>query len=213
MVKTLDGRLHWAGWIGSLLFHTVLLLFSAFFILQPARFTVKTGKTSTEIELTAEPEPPAVTPPVPLQPISQPIPPIPVVPKLVPIPQQETFSVPKPQPTVPSKPKPLHRNVSTPSSNASKGAAVQAQPDDLHNEPPEYPEESRAAREQGLVMLRVAVTENGDAASVSILRSSGYFRLDQAARRTVQHWKFRAGMAGGIPIRSEIDVPVYFKLQ
>jgi protein TonB len=97
-------------------------------------------------------------------------------------------------------------------SSAFKGA-VQAQPDELHNEPPEYPEESRAAREQGVVILQVEVTATGEPASLSILKSSGYFRLDQAARRAVQRWKFHPAMTAGIPVSSEADVPVRFKLQ
>jgi len=96
--------------------------------------------------------------------------------------------------------------------SASKGA-IQAQPDELHNEPPEYPEDSRATREQGTVIFRVEVTAAGEPATISILKSSGYFRLDQAARRAVQHWKFHPGMTAGIPVSSEADVPVHFKLQ
>jgi protein TonB len=76
-----------------------------------------------------------------------------------------------------------------------------------------YPEESRIAQEQGIVMLRVEVTAAGEPVSVSILKSSGFFRLDQAARRAVQHWKFHPGMTAGIPVPSEAEVPVHFKLQ
>jgi len=97
-------------------------------------------------------------------------------------------------------------------SSAAKGA-FQAQPDDLHNEPPEYPEESRIALEQGVVILRVEVTAAGEPASVSILKSSGFFRLDQAARGAVEHWRFHPGMTAGTPVASEADIPVHFKLQ
>jgi len=111
------------------------------------------------------------------------------------------------------KPPVAHKSSSTnEASNAAKGA-VQAEPDDLHNEPPEYPEESRAAREQGVVILRVEVTSAGEPATVSILKSSGYFRLDQAAKHAVQHWKFHPAMTAGIPMSSEANVPVHFKLQ
>jgi protein TonB len=82
----------------------------------------------------------------------------------------------------------------------------------LHNEPPEYPEESRVAREQGVVILQVEVTAAGEPANVSILQSSGYFRLDQAARHAVQHWKFHPAMTAGIPVSCEADVPVRFEL-
>lgn len=97
-------------------------------------------------------------------------------------------------------------------SSASKGA-IQAQPDELHNQPPEYPEESRIAREQGAVILRVEVTAEGEPVRVSILQSSGFFRLDQAARQAVRHWKFHPALTAGIPVSSEADVPVHFKLE
>jgi len=109
-------------------------------------------------------------------------------------------------------PAPLKASSAKEASSASKGA-IQAQPDELHNEPPEYPEESRAAREQGTVVLSVEVTAGGEPATVSILKSSGYFRLDQAARHAVQHWKFHPAMTAGIPVSSEADVPVHFRLQ
>jgi protein TonB len=97
-------------------------------------------------------------------------------------------------------------------STASRGA-VEAQPDDLHNEPPAYPEDSRTAREQGVVILRVEVTAAGEPSTVNILKSSGYFRLDQAARRAVQHWKFHPALTAGIAVSSEADVPVHFRLE
>ena len=96
--------------------------------------------------------------------------------------------------------------------SASKGA-IQAQPDDLHNEPPEYPEESRTAREQGEVILRVEVTAEGEPARIDVLQSSGFFRLDQAARQAVRYWKFHPALIAGAPVSSEADVPVRFKLE
>jgi protein TonB len=228
MDKSLDGRLRLIGWMGSFVFHLVLVLFGAFLFIQPARFTAKAGEISTEIELTAEPKSPAVVPSVPPIPPTPPQPVIPATPpptpplqEIIPAPQQETLSLPKtsptplvakPQPNRPVQPKAAHQRVSTETSNASKGA-VEAQPDNLRNEPPVYPEESQAAREEGLVILRVEVTEGGVPVSVSILKSSGYFRLDQAARRAVQHWKFHPSTVGGIPVHSEVNTPVRFKLQ
>jgi protein TonB len=53
----------------------------------------------------------------------------------------------------------------------------------------------------------------GAALSVHILKSSGYFRLDQAARRAVEHWRFHPGMTAGISVSSEADVPIRFTLQ
>jgi len=209
-------------WSISILLHASLFLFGTAWLIRSAHFHVMAGKTSTEINLILEPIPvPVITPspptPVPspsVQPnqVSEPIkpqvkpPPNPVV---------TVFSSPAIVQAKPQTVKPLiaHKASSVKeTSNAAKGA-VQAEPDDLHNEPPEYPEESRAAREQGVVILRVEVTSAGVPATVSILKSSGYFRLDQAAKHAVQHWKFSPAMAAGIPMASEADVPVRFRLQ
>ena len=223
MIESMDRQRGLVGWGVSILFHAGLLIFGAALLIQPARFHVEPGKTSTEIEFAIAPAP-VVTPPPP--PVPMPVPPQPVQPvpapepvKVVIAPTPEPVAIPPPPtPIVPAKPQPPRPPAPPKASpvkeeaSASKGA-IQAQPDELHNEPPEYPEESRAAREQGTVILRVEVTAAGEPANVSILKSSGYFRLDQAARHAVQHWKFHPATTAGISVSSEADVPVHFKLQ
>ena len=190
-------------WSVSFLFHGSLLIFCAAWLIHPPRFHVQAGKTSVEIHLILEPNPIPVVAPTTAPP-----------PRL--IARSPVQPIPAPQPAKPQPPSPpVPRRMAAPvreTSSASSGA-VQAQPDDLRNDPPEYPEESRAAREQGTVILRVEVTGAGEPAAVTVLKSSGYFRLDQAARRAVQHWKFHPAMTAGIPVSSEADVPVHFKLQ
>ena len=233
MENNLESRLRLVGWLGSILFHLFLLVFATRLLLQQPRFTVTSGETSTEIELTAaEPDPESVTPPAPPAPVLPPpvIPPIPPVsippPQVsppdaftVPVPSKIIPALPSPPPVasslpskVPAKPHPIHQAATAAPSNASKGA-VEAQPDDLHNDPPVYPDESRMAHEEGVVILRVEVTASGEAASVSLKQSSGFFRLDQAARQAVRHWRFHPGMVAGVPVPSEADVPVHFKLE
>ena len=98
---------------------------------------------------------------------------------------------------------------------ASKGNAsfTSAAPDYLHNPPPEYPEEARLSRQQGVVTLLVDVSPEGSVLKVSLQRSSGYRRLDEAALRVAKDWKFKPATAAGQPIRSQVEVPVRFKLQ
>jgi protein TonB len=221
MIAATDRQRELVGWSLSILFHAGLLIIGAALLIQPARFHVEPGKTSTEIDFAIElvsvttPSPPPVpVPPPPVQPM---LPPEPVKAEIAPTPEPIALP-PPPSPVVQAKPQapspPASPKVSPAkeTSSAAKGA-VQAQPDELHNEPPEYPEESRIAQEQGVVILRVEVTAAGEPASVSMLKSSGFFRLDQAARRAVQHWKFHPGTTAGIPVPSEADVPVHFKLQ
>ncbi len=210
-------------WSISILLHVSLFLFGTVWLIRSAHFHVMAGKTSTEISLILEPVPVPVIKPSPPTPIPSPsVQPSqasePIKTQIKPLPEPDVTAASAPA-IVQAKPRAVkppavHNKASSTNeaSNAAKGA-VQAEPDDLHNEPPEYPEESRAAREQGIVILRVEVTSAGEPATVSILKSSGYFRLDQAARQAVQHWKFGPAMAAGIPVASEIDVPVRFRLQ
>jgi len=226
MIGSTDRQRGLVGWSASILLHAGLFIFGAAWLIQPARFQVEAGKTSTEMELIIESAPvPVTAPPTPTPPPApvpsppvQPVPlPVPIRPEVAAAPEA-IFTPPSPSTVVPTKPLPPKPLASPKASSAkeatsaSKGA-VQAQPDALYNEPPAYPEESRAAREQGVVILRVEVTAAGEPATVGILKSSAYFRLDQAARRAVQRWKFHPAMTAGIPVSSEADVPVHFKLQ
>jgi len=209
-MTTAADRQRWLTcWSVSVFLHASLLIFGEVWLIHPARFNVRAGKTSMEIDLVIEPIPvPAGTASAPKQP-TQPAPPQRVPTAPIPAPMKTEIRA-NPQPL--KFPVPLKVSQVKETSSSSQGA-LQAQPDELHNEPPEYPEESRIAREQGVVILQVEVTAEGEPASVSILQSSGYFRLDQAARRAVLHWKFHPAMTAGVPVSSEADVPVHFKLQ
>jgi protein TonB len=55
-------------------------------------------------------------------------------------------------------------------------------------QPPHYPAQSRREREQGEVVLRVLIDDTGHIGSVTIVRSSGSRRLDEAARTAVESW-------------------------
>lgn len=80
------------------------------------------------------------------------------------------------------------------------------------NSPPAYPERSRQRREQGLVLLRVDVSAEGVAASVTVAQSSGYRTLDEAAAATVRRWRFVAATRGGTAVAAVAEVPVQFTL-
>jgi len=80
------------------------------------------------------------------------------------------------------------------------------------NPEPEYPSLSRRQREQGLVKLRVHVTEEGRAGEVMLHMSSGYDRLDRAALDAVRRWRFRPAQRAGTPVPGWVVVPVRFEL-
>lgn len=77
---------------------------------------------------------------------------------------------------------------------------------------PRYPSESRKAREQGLVLLRVLIDESGHASSVNVYRSSGHPRLDEAARDAVQRALFKPHLEGGVARAAIAVVPIEFSL-
>jgi protein TonB len=75
-----------------------------------------------------------------------------------------------------------------------------------------YPPQSRRLREQGLVVLRVLVDEKGAASSIEIETSSGFSRLDHAAREAVSRAAFRPYVEGGAPRRAFVLIPIEFSL-
>jgi protein TonB len=82
----------------------------------------------------------------------------------------------------------------------------------LNNPAPVYPNMSRRLRETGVVQLRVRVSATGQPLEVQMSKSSGYARLDEAARAAVQAWKFQAALRNGTAVEAWVIVPVEFSL-
>lgn len=83
----------------------------------------------------------------------------------------------------------------------------------LRNPEPRYPLIARRRGEQGTVMLKVLVTREGGAASVSVDKSSGSAALDQAAVETVRGWRFTPARRGSETVESSVLVPIVFRLE
>ena len=83
----------------------------------------------------------------------------------------------------------------------------------LPNPAPRYPHKSRAKGEQGRVILRVVVNRKGRADEVTVVQSSGYARLDKAARKAVRKWKFQPAKRDGRSARGVVKVPISFVLE
>lgn len=77
---------------------------------------------------------------------------------------------------------------------------------------PTYPPISRRMNEEGQVRLKVLVDEKGRPKDVQIAQSSGFPRLDEAAKQAVTRWKFAAATNGSTPIQAWTQVAVTFKL-
>ena len=75
-----------------------------------------------------------------------------------------------------------------------------------------YPRESLINHEQGTVILRVLVSAEGLVQAVEIEKTSGYLRLDRAARDAVKGWSFHPALRNGAAQSAWALVPVTFNL-
>ncbi|MBI4986770.1 MAG: energy transducer TonB [Rhodocyclales bacterium] len=154
--------------------------------------------------------PPAATPkpPRPLPPqapaLPRPAPP-PVLAAAAETPATANFVV-APQPPAP----PRVEAVAPPPAPVLTAAAFDA--DYLHNPKPVYPVFSRRAGEEGKVLLRVRVSSEGAPLEIDVKQSSGFVRLDAAAREAVLKWRFVPARRGEAAIESWAVVPIVFKL-
>jgi periplasmic protein TonB len=85
--------------------------------------------------------------------------------------------------------------------------------DYLSNPAPAYPSASRRLGEEGTVRLRVRVDPAGLATEIVLARSSGYIRLDRAAREAVSEWRFVPARQGEQQVAGWVVVPVSFTLR
>jgi periplasmic protein TonB len=124
-----------------------------------------------------------------------------------------------PQPSAPPEAAPgpaAHDQVSAPAQTSAAPAAARVPPrfdaGYLHNPAPAYPRASRLAGQQGQVVVKVLVSAEGSAVSVSLQRSSGFARLDEAALAAVRQWRFVPATRGADAFEEWVLVPIAFRL-
>lgn len=83
----------------------------------------------------------------------------------------------------------------------------------LNNPAPNYPPLSRQLGEEGRVLLRVQVMEDGTPGSVELQTGSGSSRLDQAALEAVKKWRFVPAKRGEQPVSASVLVPIRFSIE
>jgi TonB family protein len=76
---------------------------------------------------------------------------------------------------------------------------------------PEYSEEARKAKYQGVVVLWMVVDPNGSPREVRVTRKLG-MGLDEKAIEAVRKWKFEPAKKDGKPVAVQISVEVNFRL-
>ena len=82
----------------------------------------------------------------------------------------------------------------------------------LRNPAPRYPVQSRRLGEQGATQLRVCVDVQGRPERTNVVTSSGFERLDDAAREAVSGWRFAPARRGDTPVPACVIVPIRWRL-
>lgn len=165
------------------------------------------------INLTPPPPPPAAQPETP----PETRPPVVAPPPLVRMPAPPVFVPTSPEP--PPRPSVIPVAVAAPVPSFAppappsivQGGDLSAQM--VSGKPPRYPIESRRKREQGTVLLSLIVGLDGAVEKISVAKSSGFSRLDDAAYDAVRRWRWRPMVESGQPVRVKGIVEIPFVIQ
>jgi periplasmic protein TonB len=84
-------------------------------------------------------------------------------------------------------------------------------PELLYKVEPEFSEEARKAKHQGVVVLSIEVDASGNVRNIRVRQSLG-LGLDEKAIDAVSRWRFRPGLFDGKPVATEATVQVNFQL-
>jgi periplasmic protein TonB len=95
-------------------------------------------------------------------------------------------------------------------SQSASGTARRA----VHSPKPHYPLASRRLREQGLVVVKLCVNEQGIVGEVGLSKSSGFHNLDQSALKALSQWRFTPTISNSTNFFSQcFQTPVQFTLE
>jgi len=162
-----------------------------------ARQVVRMTENTVEAVLMTEAPPPAPTPPPKTPPPKTPAPP----------PPAPTSTAPAiTQPTAP----PAAAPAAPPTPAIRTGAVIQA---GAHCAKPDYPSASRRMEEEGTVTLRFLIGVDGKVIQADIEKTSGYNRLDEAARNALSKCQFRPGTVDGKPEQSWANIKYTWRLE
>ena len=78
---------------------------------------------------------------------------------------------------------------------------------------PSYPPASRRLEEEGTVRLRFLIGTEGQVLQAEVEKSSGFPRLDEAARAALAKCQFRPATVDGKPVRTWATVPYTWRLE
>jgi periplasmic protein TonB len=117
-----------------------------------------------------------------------------------------------PAPAAPVAPvAPTHDHAASPRNSVLTPASANA--NYLNNPKPVYPAVARSRHWEGLVLLRVHVTAEGECDELSVQQSSSHETLDESALAAVRKWRFVPAKRGDVPQASWVTVPIKFQLE
>jgi TonB family protein len=90
------------------------------------------------------------------------------------------------------------------------GGEVSA-PHAIYDPEPEYSEEARKAKYQGVVVLQVVIGADGRPRDIRVARTLG-MGLDQKAIGAVRQWRFEPALKGSQPVAVVVNIEVNFRL-
>ena len=177
------------GWV--VLLHALLLWAISTGL---ARDVVQMTENTVEAVLMSEAPPPAPTPP----------------PK-TPLPKTPAPPPPAPTSTAPAITQTAAPPAAAPQAPAIRmGAVIQA---GAHCAKPDYPSASRRMEEEGTVTLKFLIGADGKVLQADIEKSSGFTRLDDAARNALSKCQFRPGTVDGKPEQSWASIKYTWRLE
>lgn len=94
-----------------------------------------------------------------------------------------------------------------------KESLTAAIPKKTGNPLPEYPLIAREKNWQGVVWLLVDVSDRGEVVNLVVEKSCGYRALDRSALQAVRQWQFTPAHNIGVPVKSQVRIPVRFQLE
>ncbi len=189
----------------------VLLHFALLWAIQSglAHKVVQVAKVVVQAELISEvtpslPPPPA-TAPKPPPPAPAPPPTAPVVTTPSPAAIQLPAATPVAAPAPPPAATPAHAAPAVRTSAVIQAGATCAKPD--------YPSASRRVEEEGTVTLKFLIGVDGRVMQAEVEKTSGFQRLDEAARNALSKCQFKPGTVDGKPEQSWASIKYTWRLE
>lgn len=76
-----------------------------------------------------------------------------------------------------------------------------------------YPKMAKRLRQQGIALLKVQVSEQGECLQVALVSSSGFDLLDRAAMDSAKSWQFESAHKNGEKVSAWVEIPVHFSIR